>query len=187
MNSKEIFEKLRPTINDIYKSYKYIGISEQEYYDLVLKEIRNVLLKYSKNEELEKKYESVLCDFDVLKEYETALTSCRSKINTIDKAISDLYKDRASNILSNDEFFGIKKDLEKDRKECENKISDLEITLSESKNLYTDEKRKKELINDFLKVKIPDKQVIEKLVNKIEINEDKSIKIFFNFNINEAV
>lgn len=160
---------------------------EENLNDLVLKEIRNVLLKYSKNEELEKKYESVLCDFDVLKEYETALTSCRSKINTIDKAISDLYKDRASNILSNDEFFGIKKDLEKDRKECENKISDLEITLSESKNLYTDEKRKKELINDFLKVKIPDKQMIEKLVNKIEINEDKSIKIFFNFNINEAV
>lgn len=160
---------------------------EENLNDLVLKEIRNVLLKYSKNEELEKKYESVLCDFDVLKEYDIALTSCRSKINTIDKAISDLYKDRASNILSNDEFFGIKKDLEKDRKECENKISDLEITLSESKNLYTDEKRKKELINDFLKVKIPDKRMIEKLVNKIEINEDKSIKIFFNFNINEAV
>lgn len=160
---------------------------EEQLNELVLKEIRNVLLKYSKNDVLEKKYESVLCEFDVLKEYESSLERLRKKINTIDKAISDLYKDRASSILSNNEFFGIKKDLEKDRKECESKISDLEISLSESKNLYTNEKRKKELINDFLKVKNPNKQMIEKLVNKIEIKEDKSIKIFFNFNISEAV
>ena len=160
---------------------------EENLNELVLKEIRKVLLKYSKDDDLEKKYESVLCEFDVLKEYETALASLRTKINTIDRAISDLYKDRASNILSTDEFFGIKKDLEKDRKECEIKISDLEISLSESKNLYTDEKRKKEMINDFLKVKNPDKQMIQKLINKIEIYEDKSIKIFFNFKINEAV
>lgn len=160
---------------------------EENLNKLVLKQIKNVLLKYSKNEELEKKYENVLNEFDVLKEYETALESYRAKINTIDKAISDLYKDRANNILSTEEFFGIKKDLEKDRKECEIKISDLEITVSEAKNLYTDDKRKKKLINDFLMVKNPDKQMIQKLVNKIEINEDKSIKIFFNFNVNEAV
>lgn len=159
---------------------------EEDLNELVLKEIRTILLKYSKNEALEKQYETSLCNFDVLKEYETSLKSLKSKIVTVDKAISDLYKDRANGILSTDEFVGIKKELEKDRNECQAKISDLEILVSESKNLLTDEKTKMKKINDFLKAKKPDKQMIKTLVNRIEVNEDKTIKIFFNFNINEA-
>ena len=127
-----------------------------------------------------------MCSFDVLKEYETALNSCRDKVITIDKAISDLYKDKASGIISIDEFAGIKKELEKDRKENQEKIAYLEISISESKNLFNDEKAKMKIINDFLKVKNPNKQMIRTLINKVEISEDKSIKIFFNFNVNEV-
>ena len=42
------------------------------------------------------------------------------------------------------------------------------------------------LINDFLKAKTPNKEIIKILVNRIEINKDKSIKIYFNFNLNEV-
>ena len=41
-------------------------------------------------------------------------------------------------------------------------------------------------INEFLKAKSPNKEMIKTLVNKIEISEDKKVKIFFNFNINEG-
>ena len=159
---------------------------EEDLNELVLKEIRNVLSKYANNDKLEKQYESSMCSFDVLKEYETALNSCRDKVITIDKAISDLYKDKASGIISIDEFAGIKKELEKDRKENQEKIAYLEIAISESKNLFSDEKAKMKIINDFLKVKNPNKQMIRTLINKVEISEDKSIKIFFNFNVNEV-
>lgn len=39
MDSKEIYEFLLPTIKSIFQSFKYIGISQQSYYELVLKEI----------------------------------------------------------------------------------------------------------------------------------------------------
>ena len=32
-----------------------------------------------------------------------------------------------------------------------------------------------------------DKEMIKTLVNKIEIKEDKTVNIFFNFNLNEAI
>ncbi len=159
---------------------------EQDLNELVLKEIRNILIKYSNNEELEKKYETFLCDFNLLEEYETSLKNLKSKIITIDKAISDLYKDRASDIVSGEEFFEIKRNLEKERKDCENKIIDIELSVSESKNLLTDEKTKRKYINEFLKAKNPNKELLKTFINRIEIYKDKSVKIFFNFNLNEV-
>ncbi len=196
MSVRRIKNQTEPTkITPIYVCRTYAryrnNICTMHYYreedlnELVLKEIRTVLLKYSKNETLEKKYETALCDFNVLKEYENTLKIYKSKIVTIDKAISELYKDRANNIISTEEFFGIKSDLEKDRKDYEAKITDLEIIVSESKNLLTDQKTKMKYINNFLKAKNPDKEMLKTLINKIEINEDKTIKIFFNFNLNE--
>ena len=154
--------------------------------ELVLKEIREVLIKYSHNEKLDSKYKSSICNMNLLESYENELAVVKDKIVTIDKAISELYKDRANAIISTDEFSGIKSELEKDRKECVNKVNDLEILLGESKNVLTDEKTKIKWINEFLKSKTPEKEVIKILVNRIEVNEDKTIKIYFNFNLNEV-
>ena len=41
MDSEEIYKVLLPTINSIYQSFEYIGISQQSYHELVLKEIEN--------------------------------------------------------------------------------------------------------------------------------------------------
>ena len=159
---------------------------EEELNKLVLNEIRNVLLKYSKHEQLDEKYKSSLCNFDVLNEYNLSLKTLRNKINVIDKAISDLYKDRASGLIDNSELINIKQDLEKERKDHNDKIEDIESLISETKQLLTDEKSKMKKINEFLKAKSPNKEMIKTLVNKIEISEDKKVKIFFNFNINEG-
>ena len=77
-------------------------------------------------------------------------------------------------------------DLEKERKDHNDKIKDIESLISETKQLLTDEKSKMKKINEFLKAKSPNKEMIKTLVNKIEISEDKKVKIFFNFNINEG-
>ena len=36
LSAEEIYEFLLPTINNIYKSYSYVDISHQDYYELVL-------------------------------------------------------------------------------------------------------------------------------------------------------
>ena len=41
LSSEEIYELLLSTINNIYKSYSYVDISHQDYYELVLDEIAN--------------------------------------------------------------------------------------------------------------------------------------------------
>lgn len=172
-----------------YATYRN-GVCSMHYYreedlnNIVLSQIRAILLKYSKVEDLSEKYETVLGTSNILSEYVTAFNRIQSKIITIDKAISNLYKDRASGVISTDEFLGIKNELEKDRREYDVRISDLETSISESKNLLTNEKTKQKYIDDFLKVKSFDKEMIKTFVNKIEIKEDKTVSIFFNFSLN---
>lgn len=171
-----------------YANYRN-NICSMHYYredslnELVLKEVREVLLKYSQNEQLDKKYKSSICNFNLLDNYEKDMAFIKDKIVTIDKAISDLYKDRANGIINADEFSEIKKELVKDRKDCELKVQDLEIVMAKSKNILTDEKMKLDYINEFLKSKTPSKEIIKIFINKIEIFENKNVKIHFNFNL----
>lgn len=175
-----------------YAAYRN-GVCSMHYYreedlnNIVLNQIRTILLKYYKVEDLSKKYETVLSTSDALREYTTVFNRVKSKIITIDKAISDLYKDKATGILSLEEFLGIKNELEKDRRECDVKISNLETSISEFKNLLVDEKMKQKYIHDFLNVKSFDKEMIKLFVNKIEIKEDKTVNIFFNFSLHGGI
>lgn len=50
MDSQKIFELSLPTINNIYKSFDYMDLSKQEYYDLVLQEITNSKELYNGNQ-----------------------------------------------------------------------------------------------------------------------------------------
>lgn len=173
-----------------YATYRN-NICSMHYYredtlnELVLRDIRNVLINYVSKEKLNKKYKCSICDLNLLENYEKDLAVFKDKIVTIDKTISELYKDRANAIITINEFSDIKSELEKDRNEYETKINDLETMLEESKKILTDDKTKTNLINEFLKLKKPYKQILNILVNRIEVNEDKTIKIYFNFNLGE--
>ena len=156
---------------------------EDELNKLVIKEVKDVLLNYSQNEQLDKKYKFSICNFNLLENHEKDLAFVKDKIVTIDKTISDLYKDRANGIIDVDEFYEIKKELVKDRKECELKVQNLEIILTKSKNILTDEKMKLDYIDEFLESKTLSKEIIKIFINKIEIYENKKIKIYFNFDL----
>lgn len=159
---------------------------ESDLNELVLKELRDILFKNVEIDKLKKIYETVLCNLNVLKEYESSLKKYKSKIAIIDKAISNLYLDRSSNVLSVDEFVAIKRRLEEDKIDYEAKISNLRLILSKIKNLVNDREKKMKYINKFLTGKDFDRQIIKILVNKIEIYKDKTIKVYFKFNINGA-
>lgn len=153
--------------------------------ELVLKEIRKILVKYSKEDSLDKKYEFTLSNGNVLEKYQEELSDNQSKLKDIDKAISELYMDKVKDIISEDEFISIKGNLEKERKSYDKKINDLKTMLKGSKNTITDDKTKKQMINNFLKIKDPNKQILKELIKKITIDEDKRVRIYFNFSLSK--
>ena len=70
--------------------------------------------------------------------------------------------------------------LNDQKKELEEKLSQTEEKMN-NKNKAKEEKELDKLIENFLKLEKIDKIYLYRLINKIEIDKDKNIYIYFNF------
>ncbi|MCI8637081.1 MAG: hypothetical protein HFJ17_01340 [Clostridia bacterium] len=68
----------------------------------------------------------------------------------------------------------------KQREEVKQKLTRTENEVN-IKNKIKEEKELDELIENFLKLKQIDKIFLYRLINKIEIDKDKNVYIYFNF------
>ena len=157
---------------------------EEKLNEIVFGRLRTMILKHSKKNELEDKYNSKNKDMFNNKDFERELGTYKNKIEIIEKAISDLYIDKAKGVLTTDDFYNIKKGLEKDRMRYIDKVQDLEKMLISNKIIKEDKNEKEKVIDKFLKLENFDKNLISELINRIEIDKYKNIKIYFKFNIN---
>lgn len=117
-----------------------------------------------------------------------------NKIEQIDKAIFEInnnldkmYMDKLKGILQEEDYIRVSQKFNFERtkliaqkKELEQKISQAELKL-ETKKSTKEEKELDELIENFLKFNNPDKIFLYRLINKIEIDKDKNVYIYFNF------
>ena len=156
---------------------------EDDLNKLVLNEIKKHLVKYSDDSTLGEKYRLILATSNLLEKYKNDLDTAQKKLMDIGNAISELYKDKTIGLITSDEFASIRNDLAKEKQLLENKINYLKIMLSNSKDSLLEEKTKNQMIKDFLKIRNPTKQMLELLVNKITIDKNKNVRIYFNFNI----
>ena len=152
--------------------------------ELVLKETKLLLTKYSNDDELNNEFQKTLANDDLLEKYRNQLENSEKKLIDLDKAISELYKDKVSGIITADEFATIKEDLQNDRTKISKEIDDLKVMLYKTKDNIADIKAVKKMITNFLKVKNPTKQMFRDLISKITIDKDKKVKIYFKFNLN---
>lgn len=154
--------------------------------EIVLNELRTRILNHSKNDELEDKYDSKYKDISNIKELERKIVTYKNKIAVIEKAISDLYKDRVKGILTTDDLDKIKKGLDTDRKRYQEKVQDIKTMLLNNQVKENNKNYKKTIIDEFMQLKNPDKELMSELIKRIEIDEKKNVKIYFNFNIKEG-
>ena len=118
----------------------------------------------------------------------------KKKIEQIDKAIFDInnnldkmYMDKLKEILQEEDYIRVSQKLNLERTKLNEQKQELEQKLIgtedkiESKIHTKEEKELDELIENFLKFEKPDKMFLYRLINKIEIDKDKNIYIYFNF------
>lgn len=118
----------------------------------------------------------------------------KKKIEQIDKQILDInnnldkmYMDKLQGIITKEDYVRIsnkltfgRTNLAKQKEELEQKLNKSEQNFNKKDNTK-DEKELNELIEEFLKLEKVDKIYLYRLINKIEINKDKNIYIYFNF------
>lgn len=118
----------------------------------------------------------------------------KKKIEKIDKAIFDInnnldkmYMDKLRGVLQEKDYVRVSQKFNFERtklcnqkKELEKKLIGTEEKIN-TKNKTKEEKELDELIENFLKFNNPDKIFLYRLINKIEIDKDKNVYIYFNF------
>ena len=118
----------------------------------------------------------------------------KKKIEQIDKAIFDInnnldkmYMDKLRCVLQEEDYVRVSQKLSLERTKLNEQKQELEQKLIgtedkiESKIHTKEEKELDELIEEFLKLEKIDKIYLYRLINKIEIDKNKNIYIYFNF------
>ena len=118
----------------------------------------------------------------------------KKKIEQIYKAIFDInnnldkmYMDKLKGVLQEEDYIRVSQKFNQERQKLNEQKQELEQKLIgtedkiESKIHTKEEKELDELIENFLKFEKPDKMFLYRLINKIEIDKDKNIYIYFNF------
>ena len=123
---------------------------------------------------------------DIREGYKNKLSQINKAINEINRDLDKMYMDKLRGVLQEEDYIRILQKLKFERiklneqkKELEQKLSQTEEKV-DNKNRAKEEKELDKLIEDFLKLEKIDKIYLYRLINKIEIDKEKNIYIYFN-------
>ena len=92
-----------------------------------------------------------------------------------------MYEDRLAGIISLEEYMKNANRIKEIVKSYEQGVKEFEQELSGESNTEKNETRLDNLVEEFLKIKNPTKEIIREFIEKIEIHSDKQVDIYFNF------
>ena len=159
------------------------SISELE--DVLIKHIKYVCSRYI-NENLQDELINMAKKQKMIEmkqiNNEKRLETLEQKISDIGLYIKNLYMDKVKGIVSENDYISLVADFTKDR---DNLIKEKEelITIINNEKPQIDESAKIEkLAKEFIALEKPTKQLLNELIEKITISENKEINIYFKFN-----
>lgn len=151
--------------------------------------IENVINSLNKNIKLYLKEDNIIVNKAQKKDDNRNNEKSRyiNKINEIEKYIKNLYQDKVDGLIDNDTFSNLLKNYRDEKKNYEEKLSKIKSQIENNTNNETTKKDIKELkkyalsfLNFDNKEQI-DRNILIRLIDKIEVGKDKKISIFYKF------
>lgn len=153
--------------------------------EVLIKHIKEVCSRYI-NENLQ---DELISMAKKQKQFELKQITNEKRLETISQKLSDiglyiknLYMDKVKGVVSENDYISLVADFTKDR---DNLIKEKEelITIINNQKPQIDETAKIEkLAKEFISLEKPTKQLLNELIEKITISENKEINIYFKFN-----
>ena len=113
---------------------------------------------------------------------EKRLETLEQKITDIGLYIKNLYMDKVKGVVSENDYISLVADFTKDRDKLIKEKEEL-IAVMSNQDVHADDTIKIEkLAKEFLSLEKPTKQLLNELIEKITISENKEINIYFKFN-----
>lgn len=144
---------------------------EIEKIDFSEKEIKEI---YQEAERLAKSKSNLL---------QTKLKELEKTLQIIEKTIEEIYQDKINKLIQIEDFKTIYEKKQKERSKILKEIGKIkkELEADNKKSTKINFEEIKQIANEFLKMKEPYKMVLEKLIERIEFDKEKNIKIQLTF------
>lgn len=153
----------------------------QVFEEQMLEILRQVCREYKnkkKLEEIAKQTKSKqVQEFDLKKQ----IDSFKQNIEKETRKLEVMYEDRLAGIISLEEYMKNAERIKEIVKSYEQAIKEFEQELSGKNNNDNNKSRLDNLVEEFLKIKNPTKEIIREFIERIEIHSDKQVDIYFNF------
>ena len=108
----------------------------------------------------------------------------QSKITALSTNLAQMYLDRLSGLLSEEDFQRIYQKVKMDRAVLENRLKGFEEQIRQPVNT---EEKARALVKQFLDSALTSRELLVSLIERIELTEDKQIIIQFRFRELEAI
>lgn len=164
------------------------------------KQISANLIEETVKQQVKKELEKInLSEEEIKQIYEEASVQAKSKENLlkftlkklkedlkrVEQNIEEIYQDKINKLIQVEDFKTIYEKMQKQRHTILKEIKQTESTLNQNneKSHKIDFEEIKQITDEFLKLKKHNKIILEQLIEKIEFNKEKNIRIKFLFKI----
>lgn len=153
--------------------------------EVLIKHIKEVCKRYI-NENLQ---DELISTAKKQKQLELKQISNEKRLETISQKISDiglyiknLYMDKVKGVVSENDYISLVADFTKDRDNLIKEKEELIKIINNQKPQIDETAKIEKLAKEFLSLERPTKQLLNELIEKITISENKEINIYFKFN-----
>ena len=149
----------------------------------IMEYLKKFLMSYSNKDSLKKIYTDYKNNKNrSIEKYKKEIKLIDSKITNISSQIDNIYFDKINHIISQDDYFRYTNKIISERDSLINQKNEINKIINDIKEKQGkhSEKEMNEIINEFLSN--PSKKSIYRLIDNIEIDENKNIYIHFAFN-----
>lgn len=168
-----------------HKKYDLCTPHNTKYYeleDLVLKEIKKMCKKYLKTSDLK----NVLANSDktkkILNELEINFKKLVAEVEFSSKKKEDLYNDKLDGIIDLEMYKRMTNRITEETLTKKNEIAEIKTKIYNIKNNITNNNKKYEsVIKEYLSMKKPSVQLLSSIIDKIVIDENKNVEIYYKF------
>ncbi len=159
-------------------------IKEQTVTDAVLGTLRKVCGSFLTSDRLLPIAMAELQKADSAQDPETLRSLLRGRIARLTARLDQIYLDRLSGLLEEEDFQRIYQKAKGDRAALEESLHKLE---EEAERTFCVEERAKELILEFLNDAYTGRRLLVDLIERVELTKEKQILIYFRFRPPEAI
>lgn len=113
---------------------------------------------------------------------EKRLETLEQKISDIGLYIKNLYMDKVKGVVSENDYISLVADFTKDKDNLIKEKEELIKIINNPKPQIDETAKIEKIAKEFLSLEKPTKQLLNELIEKITISENKEINIYFKFN-----